>query len=420
MAAHSRDVEGFAQIDSLREISSQFFEMVPVRKLKWKDEEAALLASSPELQRHLLLATVKNPVCQSCPPALSYMRYFMKLLIHKLESEDADICDEMYEAYTDILSRQEDEDETLCYKTYKMPSGESVSLQESVHLVSQGTTGLSTWQAAQHLAEWVIENPQVFSNRSVVELGSGLGLTGIVTCRLCQPQSFTFTDCHSQVLYLLSRNIERNLSQPTLSTDGEASSDRDRKNLKKIRRQLSLSSDHGGGGGAEIACGSDHSVVSRDRIVLRESCGSEDEICSDTVELDVNPSHWDMDATHRLASLNKDKRVNICHLDWECVKTKLLDKLKADIILAADVVYDTSIIPALVFVLKSLLDTGPDSNRKPKAFIASTIRNEDTRDEFLVAMGSEGLKYSVVESPKHCLFYYDRSVPIEILQVSAH
>ena len=26
------------------------------------------------------------------------------------------------------------------------PSGEYVSLQESVHLVSQGTTGLSTWQ----------------------------------------------------------------------------------------------------------------------------------------------------------------------------------------------------------------------------------------------------------------------------------
>ena len=40
-----------------------------------------------------------------------------------------------------------------------------------------------------------------------------------------------------------------------------------------------------------------------------------------------------------------------------------------------------------MFVLKSLLHSGVGCNRQPKAFLASTIRNEDTRDEFLVALG---------------------------------
>ncbi|XP_059169052.1 protein-lysine N-methyltransferase EEF2KMT-like [Physella acuta] len=411
-ASIKRDGENLCEIDSLREISSQFFEMVPVRKMKWKDEEAALLVSSPQLQQHLLQATVRHPVCCSFPPALSYMRSFMKLLIQKLESEDADICDEMYETYTELLSRSDEDDETLCYKSYKMPSGECISLQESVHLVSQGTTGLSTWQAAQHLAEWVLENAQVFDNRSVTELGSGLGLTGIVACKYCQIRSYAFTDCHMQVLYLLSKNIEQNLIIDHQRTESETS-DLDKKILRKIRKQLSLSSD-------QQSPEEEEDSLLNDIENKQEEDINVDAIYSDPVELDVNRNVWDTDASHRLATLKEDKRVSICHLDWECVKGRILEKLKSDIIIAADVVYDTSIIPALVFVLKSLLDTGPDSNRKPKAYIASTIRNEDTRDAFLIAMGSEGLNYTVVESPKQHRFYYDRSVPIEILQVSAH
>jgi len=343
--------------------------MVPVRKLKWKDEDAALLGSRQDLQREFLQATVKHPVCERCPPALSYLNYFMKMLIQKLESEDADICDEMYEAYTNILTRKEDEEDSLCFKTYKLPNGEFASLQESVNLVSQGTTGLCTWQAAQHLAEWIIENPKVFNGRSVVELGSGLGLTGITCCMLCHPQSYTFTDCHSDVLSLLAKNVQHNLGSYLESETNSATN-------TNCKHQ------------------------------------SEEEIHFDSVELDVDTSVWDIDASQRYACLKQDQRVRLCHLDWECVKSKLLQKLQSEIILAADVVYDTSIIPALVYVLKKLLH-----NKGSSAFIASTIRNEDTRDAFLIALGQESLNYSVIESPRNRIFHYDNTVPIEILQI---
>ncbi|GFN81926.1 protein-lysine N-methyltransferase eef2kmt [Plakobranchus ocellatus] len=404
--------------ESLKEISSQFFEMVPVRKMKWKDDDAAMLMIHPELQIQLLNATLKHPLCQSFPPALSYRLYFMKLLIQKLESEDATIADEIYEAYTDLLSCPEEDDETLCYKSYLIPPGEYISLQESVHLVSQGTTGLSTWQAAQHLTEWVLENPHVVSNRTVVELGCGLGFMGIVICKCCQINSYTFTDCHSQVLKLLSKNIHFNLGIDRARQELASSS---KVKIKKIPHQTQNQHSQLSGMGISEDCQSSKDVDSIARLAKSNQIfGDEDDENSvEANQLIVKSKFWNVDASCGSASFKQDPRVNLCHLDWECVAQKQLENLNADIILAADVVYDLSIIPALVFVLKTLLRHNCLGNKKTRAFIASTIRNEDTRDAFLIAMASEGLSYSMVENPKQRRFFYDRSVPIEILEFYA-
>ncbi|RUS81850.1 hypothetical protein EGW08_010373 [Elysia chlorotica] len=384
------------QLDSLeslrvKEISSQFFEMVPVRRMRWKDDDAAMMVASPDLQVQVLNATVRHPVCEEFPPALSYRRYFMKLFIQKVK--------------------------IVLFLFYK-PSGEYVSLQESVHLVSQGTTGLSTWQAAQHLAEWVLENPQVINNRTVTELGCGLGFTGIVACRCCQVQSYTFTDCHSQVLYLLANNISQNLGADRHRPAArDSSSDRERRMLRKIRRQLSHSAT--GDNSGEFCDNTDLDSITKlsdnDQI---NTCG-DGKLSVEPLDLNLNPDKWCADPSSSLMSYRPDPRVRLCHLDWEWVKEKQLEVLQADVILAADVVYDLSIIPALVLVLKALLYGRVSNGRKPRAFIASTIRNEDTRDAFLIAMASEGLSYSVMENPKHQRYFYDRSVPIEILEFYA-
>lgn len=51
-----------------------------------------------------------------------------------------------------------------------------------------------------------------------------------------------------------------------------------------------------------------------------------------------------------------------------------------------DVVYDKSVLPGLIFVLKKLLSVDLGNGEKPTAYIASTIRNEDTRDQFFIMM----------------------------------
>ena len=45
------------------------------------------------------------------------------------------------------------------------PSGDAVSLLENIALISEGTTGLVTWEAALYLAEWALDHRQVFSGR---------------------------------------------------------------------------------------------------------------------------------------------------------------------------------------------------------------------------------------------------------------
>lgn len=38
-------------------------------------------------------------------------------------------------------------------------------MMENIALISEGTTGLVTWEAALYLAEWALENQQVFTGR---------------------------------------------------------------------------------------------------------------------------------------------------------------------------------------------------------------------------------------------------------------
>ncbi|XP_012410110.1 protein-lysine N-methyltransferase EEF2KMT isoform X3 [Trichechus manatus latirostris] len=98
-------------------------------------------------------------------------------------------------------------DSQLLLDVLQKPSGEAVTLSESTALVSHGTTGLVTWDAALYLTEWAVENPATFTDRTVLELGSGAGLTGLAICKLCRPKAYVFSDCHSQVLEQLQGNV---------------------------------------------------------------------------------------------------------------------------------------------------------------------------------------------------------------------
>ncbi|RXM37138.1 UPF0764 protein C16orf89-like [Acipenser ruthenus] len=128
-------------------------------------------------------------------------------ILKKHEATVTEPMDELYDALAEVLGAEEGK---VCHKNYLLPSGDFVSLTESVAVISEGTTGLVTWEAALCLAEWALELPQVFKDRSVLELGSGVGLTGIALCKSCSPKRYTFSDCHPTVLQQLQRNVELN------------------------------------------------------------------------------------------------------------------------------------------------------------------------------------------------------------------
>ena len=74
------------------------------------------------------------------------------------------------------------------------------------------------------------------------------------------------------------------------------------------------------------------SLISFSQICI---CKDDEDLSVEPVELSVNPEQWSINPCGLMASYRQDDRVNLCHLDWEWVKEKQLEKLQADVILAA-------------------------------------------------------------------------------------
>ncbi|KAM3662144.1 protein-lysine N-methyltransferase EEF2KMT isoform 1-T1 [Ammospiza maritima maritima] len=325
----------------------RFLAARPLRSLPWPELEQSLrTAPDSALLADILHKTILHPLCVKYPPSAKYRRCFLTELIKKLESTAAEPLDELYEALADVL--KEEEESTHCYKNYLLPSGDCVSLCESTALISGGTTGLLTWEAALHLAQWALQNPSLFRSRTILELGSGVGFTGIAICKSCQPRTFIFSDCHPRVLSQLGENLQLNGLSP--EPDGTWSP------------QTETQGQEGEG----------------------QSC--------------------------------QTPKVIVAELDWGSVTEKQLLALRADVVIAADVVYDPEIIVALIGMLQKLSTSRAD-RKAPEVFIASTIRNPATYQLFQAELDKAGIRWQVIPAHSSCNFLCDVQPDVTILQL---
>ncbi|NXP00727.1 EF2KT methyltransferase, partial [Certhia brachydactyla] len=324
----------------------RFLAARPLRSLPWPELEQSLqTAADSALLADILHKTILHPLCVKYPPSAKYRRCFLTELIKKLESTAAEPLDELYEALADVLKEEES---TQCYKNYLLPTGDCVSLCESTALISGGTTGLLTWEAALHLTQWALHNPALFRDRTILELGSGIGFTGIAICKTCQPRTFIFSDCHPRVLRQLGENIRLNGFTP--EPDMAWSTQRE----------------------------------SQGQEVEGESC--------------QNP------------------QVIVAELDWGSVTEEQVLGLRADVVIAADVVYDPEIILALIGMLQKLSICRAD-RKAPEVFIASTIRNPDTYQLFQAELDKAGIRWQTIPAHSSCDFLYDVQPDVNILQL---
>ncbi|XP_034567295.1 protein-lysine N-methyltransferase EEF2KMT [Notolabrus celidotus] len=202
------DIKGDYYPDILRNFQVSFFAMSRLALFPWTSLEKDLERNkSSDFILDILKQTCLHPLCQKFPPSVRFRRLFLSELIKREEAAGGDPLDELYDALAEVVGAEET---TECYKNYILPSGDAVSLLENVALISEGTTGLVTWEAALYLAEWALDHQHTFTGRTVLELGSGVGLTGVTVCRSCSPDRFVFSDCHPSVLQKLQNNVELN------------------------------------------------------------------------------------------------------------------------------------------------------------------------------------------------------------------
>ncbi|KAI3360053.1 hypothetical protein L3Q82_013857, partial [Scortum barcoo] len=202
----SADVKRENKSDVLRDFQAFFFAMSRLNSFPWTFLEEDLQRNkSSDFILDILNQTCLHSLCRKFPPSVRFRRTFLSELIRRQEAAALDPPDELYDTLAEVVGA---EDSTECYKSYLLPGGDAVSLLENVALISEGTTGLVTWEAALYLAEWALDHQQTFAGRTVLELGSGVGLTGITICRRCRPNRFVFSDCHPSILQKLKTNVQ--------------------------------------------------------------------------------------------------------------------------------------------------------------------------------------------------------------------
>lgn len=166
-------------------------------------------------QEKLLNSTLNAEILTNNNLPITYRVAFLRFLIDSLENENIEVHDAIYELYTYLLKDGRDPAK-YSYKHYKLLEyNETVSIKEARQMISDGTTGLHSWQAAGALAEWAISNSHKLRHKQCLELGSGTGLTGFILAKICNPKKLVLTDGNNLVVKLLTENYETNFSTKT-------------------------------------------------------------------------------------------------------------------------------------------------------------------------------------------------------------
>ncbi|GMR42255.1 hypothetical protein PMAYCL1PPCAC_12450 [Pristionchus mayeri] len=102
------------------------------------------------------------------------------------------------------------EDTDFSYRLFLSRNGESaIVIREKNQTLSEGTTGLSLWQAACDLSAFLTFN-FIAPPTKAMELGSGVGLSGIAAASLFPEAEVILTDCDANVLKQLELNLKCN------------------------------------------------------------------------------------------------------------------------------------------------------------------------------------------------------------------
>ncbi|KAF2879721.1 hypothetical protein ILUMI_26451, partial [Ignelater luminosus] len=150
-----------------------------------------------EDQEILLSSTVNSDLILKYPIKVSYQKSFLKFVIQQLEEQGTEVHDCVYGAFGRLVALV---DSNECFKHYLIEEERIITLKENPNIISEGTTGLCSWQASFALSEWCLFHKDVFTDKTILELGSGIGLTGITVAINCKPEKIYLTDCHNSVL----------------------------------------------------------------------------------------------------------------------------------------------------------------------------------------------------------------------------
>jgi hypothetical protein len=158
-------------------------------------------------------------------PSERYVRKLVMRYTTRLELQGREVEDDNLASLICFLSRSRisnlPDPTSHCNATYFVPLSTSYcqceqnddELQLTIRIYPQhNDVGVAkVWEAGAALAEYIIHNPTIIKGRNVVELGAGVGLTGLVAAAF-GAKSIHMTDYTDATLENLSHNVTINES----------------------------------------------------------------------------------------------------------------------------------------------------------------------------------------------------------------
>lgn len=159
------------------------------------------------------------------PPPLSNWKYLLKCIekdiltfVENGSTEDEFFNEDLIEVIVEAQAGQVDSEKSG-YLSYKSISFANVYIPIKVKQ-SHNQVGTKVWGAGVYLGELLQRVPCILANQAVVELGAGVGITGLLIGRALpanfQPSKLVLTDFHFEVVDLLQHNIDINTADGNL------------------------------------------------------------------------------------------------------------------------------------------------------------------------------------------------------------
>eukprot|EP01105_Mastigella_eilhardi_P020230 TRINITY_DN479_c1_g1_i1.p1 TRINITY_DN479_c1_g1~~TRINITY_DN479_c1_g1_i1.p1 ORF type:complete len:346 (-),score=100.01 TRINITY_DN479_c1_g1_i1:754-1707(-) len=177
-----------------------------------------------DCQRAVLARVLRDRVAAAYPPSGAYTKLFLKAYLAAIDAEFLEVEEGLLELYMAALSRSEGDDgatSVVCYRSFPLPSCEDSLTIKTVQRLNP--VGLVAWPAGFFLAEFLLNNPSLVENRTVLELGAGVGFTGLALACAARPARVVLTDYLPSVLDNLLQNVEINRQRICVGTEVEVS-----------------------------------------------------------------------------------------------------------------------------------------------------------------------------------------------------
>lgn len=275
-------------------------------------------------------------------PSKRYLQSLTRRFVKSIEAKEPSIeSDELMTLMFQIVSKCDsdsipDADES-CYLAFQTRAANIQRLRIRI-FPQHNDVALRLWEAGATLAEYLLHDPCLVKGKRVVELGSGVGLTGLVAVGCCGASSVRLTDYTDASLDNLRHNVSMN------------------------------------------------------RAWLNEQCKGE-------VVQEENISAGYLDWNAYGDDTNRQPEARLPLDDRVLPSCKALSE--ADILLAADVAYDSSVIGCLAQTIRMFL-TVDSSGGSKQALFAKNLRNKDTSNLLERELANVGIRSRVLATGHAC------------------